>query len=197
MTLGGRLVSLAQLTLQHPHQAARLLLAEDVPMRARTGGLLLVAILSALLASLQVTGRQDLDPFSAFMLASPFRATLFQWGFLALSVLLMHNVGRAFGGSGSFADALLVVVWLQVILLGFQLLQLVVAPILPGLAGVIGLVSFVVYFWLLTIFIAELHGFTRRGLVFLGMMLTLLAAGFLLGVLMILVLGPEVLIPNV
>lgn len=192
MTLGARLVGLARLTLQDPRQAARVLLAEGVPMRARTGGLLLAAILTALMANLQFgAGARSLDPFSAFMLASPIRTAVVQWGFLALSVLLIHRVGRAFGGRGSFADALLIVVWLQVLMLGFQVLQLVVAPILPGLAGVIGLVSFVVYFWLMTHFIAELHGFTSRGLVFLGIMLTGLAAGFVLGVLMILILGPE------
>lgn len=198
MTLGARLVNLAQLTLQDPGQAARVLLSEGVPMRARSGGLLLVAVLSALMASLQVgTGRADLDPFSAFMLASPFRAAVFQWGFLALSVLLVHRVGRAFGGWGSLADALLVVVWLQIIMLGFQTLQLVVSPILPPLAGVIGLVSFVVYFWLMSWFIAELHGFASRGRVFLGIILTGLAAGLVLAVLMILFLGPEAVLPNV
>lgn len=198
MTLGARLVNLAQLTLQDPGQAARVLLSEGVPMRARSGGLLLVAVLSALMASLQVgTGREDLDPFSAFMLASPFRAAVFQWGFLALSVLLVHRVGRAFGGRGSLADALLVVVWLQIIMLGFQTLQLVVSPVLPPLAGVIGLVSFVVYFWLMSWFIAELHGFASRGRVFLGIILTGLAAGLVLAVLMILFLGPEAVLPNV
>lgn len=198
MTLGARLVNLARLTLQDPGQAARVLLSEGVPMRARTGGLLLVAVLSALMASLQVgTGRADLDPFSAFMLASPFRAAVFQWGFLALSVLLVHRVGRAFGGRGSLADALLVVVWLQIIMLGFQTLQLVVSPVLPPLAGVIGLVSFVVYFWLMSWFIAELHGFASRGRVFLGIILTGLAAGLVLAVLMILFLGPEAVLPNV
>jgi hypothetical protein len=192
MTLGARLVGLAQLTLQDPFQAARTLLDEGVPLRARTAGLLLVAILSALLASIQLgAGRGQLDPFSAFMLASPIRAAVFQWAFLALSVLLIHRVGRAFGGRGSFADALLIVVWLQVIMLGFQVVQMMAAPVLPQLAGLIGLISFVVYFWLLTHFIAALHGFASRGLVFLGMVLTALAAGFLLGVLMILVLGPE------
>jgi hypothetical protein len=197
MTLGARLASLAQLTLQDPAQAARVLLAEGVPLRARSAGLLLVAILSALLVSLQVGRGEPQDPFTAVMLASPLRAAVFQWLFLAVSVFLIHRVGLAFGGHGSFADALLIVVWLQVIMLGFQLLQLVVSPIAPGVAGVIGLVSLVVYLWLMTVFIAELHGFVARGMVFLGMLLTALAAGFLLAVLMMLLLGPEALMPNV
>lgn len=197
MTLGARLAGLAQLTLQDPKQAARVLLAEGVPLRARSAGLLLVAILSAITASIQITGREALDPLSAFMLASPVRATIFQWLFLSVSVVLIHRVGRAFGGTGSFADALLIVVWLQVIMLGFQVLQLAVAPLAPAFSGLIGLVSFMIYLWLLTVFISELHGFVARGLVFLAMVITGVAAGFLLVVLLILLLGPEALMPNV
>ena len=197
MTLGARLAGLAQLTLQDPKQAARVLLAEGVPLRARSAGLLLVAILSAITASIQITGREALDPLSAFMLASPIRATIFQWLFLSVSVVLIHRVGRAFGGTGSFADALLIVVWLQVIMLGFQVLQLAVMPLAPAFSGLIGLVSFMIYLWLLTVFISELHGFVARGLVFLAMVITGVAAGFLLVVLLILLLGPEALMPNV
>jgi Yip1 domain len=192
MTLGARLAGLMQLTLQDPTRAARELLAEGVPLAARTAGLLLVAVLSALLVSLQIgDGTQAPDPITAFMLGSPFRTAVLQWGFLALSVVLIHRVGRAFGGRGSLPDALLIVVWLQALMLGFQLVQLVVSPILPDLAGLIGLVSFVIYFWLLTHFIAELHGFASRKLVFVGMVATGLAAGFALAVLFILILGPE------
>jgi hypothetical protein len=191
MTLGTRLASLVQLTLQDPTRAARALLAEGVPLRARTAGLLLVAVLSALLTSLQVgDGSQAPDRITAFMLGSPFRTAVLQWGFLALSVVLIYRVGRAFGGGGSFPDALLIVVWLQTLMLGFQVVQLVVSPILPGLAGLIGLLSFAIYLWLLTAFIAELHGFASRGLVFLGVVLTSLAAGFVLAILFILILGP-------
>ena len=191
MTLGARLASLMQLTLQDPTRAARALLAEGVPLRARTAGLLLVAVISALLTSLQVgDGSQAPDRITAFMLGSPFRTAVLQWGFLALSVVLIYRVGRAFGGRGSFPDALLVVVWLQTLMLGFQVIQLVVSPILPGLAGLVGLVSFAIYLWLLTAFIAELHGFTSRGLVFLSLVLTSLAAGFVLAIVFILILGP-------
>lgn len=192
MTLLQRIGALAQLTLQDPRQATRVLLAEDVPMRARTAGLLLVAVVSALLASLQVGSTlQNLDPLSAFMLASPFRAAVFQWLFLALSVVLIHRVGRAFNGHGSLPDALLVVVWLQLLTLALQLLQLVVTLVAPPLAGIIGLAGFALFLWLMTAFIAELHGFRSRGLVFLGMLLTAVGTGLLLGIAMILILGPE------
>lgn len=192
MTLLDRIRALAQLTLQDPRQAARVLLAEEVPLPARTAGLLLVAVVSALLASLQVgSDPQKLDPLSAFMLASPFRAAVMQWFFLALSVVLIHRVGRAFGGRGSFADAMLVVVWLQLLMLALQVLQLVATLLAPPLAGVIGLVGLGVFLWLMTTFICELHGFASRGLVFLGMVLSCIGTGFVLGILLILILGPE------
>jgi Yip1 domain len=192
MTLGERFLSLTQLTLQDPRQATRVLLAEGVPMRARTGGLLLVAVVSAVFASLQLgTSPQALDPLSAFMLASPFRAAVVQWLFLALTVILIHRVGRAFGGRGSFPDALLVVVWLQLLTLAIQVLQLAATLVAPPLAGIIGLGGFVLFLWLMTAFIAELHGFSSRGLVFFGMVLTALGVGLVLGFVLILFLGPE------
>ena len=192
MTLSHRIGALAQLTFQDPRRAARVLLAEDVPLRARTAGLLLVAVVSALLASLQVgAGLQELDPFSAFMLASPFRAAIMQWLFMALSVVLIHRVGGAFGGRGSFADAMLVVVWLQLLMLALQILQLVATFVAPPLAGIIGIIGLGVFFWLITTFIAELHGFASRGLVFLGIVLTCIGTGIVLGILLILILGPE------
>jgi len=198
MTLTNRMIALAKLTLQDPRQAARALMAEGVPIPARTAGLMLVAVLSALLASLQIRlSPQDLDPLSALMLASPFRAAVVQWGFLALSVVLIDRVGRAFGGTGSFADALLIVVWLQCLTLVLQILQLVASIIAPPLAGIIGLGGFVLFLWLMTHFIVELHGFRSRGLVFAGMVLTAIAAGLILGTALILVVGPEALMPNV
>lgn len=192
MTLSSRIGALTRLTLQEPRQAAKALLGEGVPMRARTAGLLLVAVLSALFASLQVGSHlADLDPFSRFMLASPFRAAVFQWMFLALTVILTHRVGRAFGGHGSFADALLVVVWLQLPLLALQVLQLAATLIVPPLAGIIGLGGFALFLWLMTAFVAELHGFRSRGRVFLGLVLTGLCTGFVLGIAAVLILGPE------
>ena len=106
-------------------------------------------------------------------------------------MVLIHRVGKAFGGRGSFPDALLIVVWLQLLTLALQLLQLVASLVAPPLVGVIGLGGFVLFLWLMTAFIAELHGFASRGLVFLGMILTAIAAGFVLGIVLILLFGPE------
>jgi hypothetical protein len=138
-----------------------------------------------------------MDPISGVMLASPFRAAVLQWAFLALSVVLIHRVGRAFGGTGGFADALLIVVWLQCLTLVLQVVQLVANLLSPALAGIIGLAGFGLFLWLMTNFIAELHGFRSRGLVFVMMLLSAFAAGFVIVLVVASLLGPEVLMPNV
>jgi hypothetical protein len=191
MTLSDRMIALAKLTLQDPRAATRALIAEGVPIPARTAGLLLVAVLSALLASLQVRlSPQPIDPVSAAMLSSPLRAAVIQWGFLALSVCLIHWVGSAFGGMGAFADALLIVVWLQCLALVLQVLQLIATVIAPPLSGIIGLGGFVLFLWLMTHCITELHGFRSRAVVFAGMVLTALATGVVLGLVVMLAVGP-------
>jgi hypothetical protein len=78
-----------------------------------------------------------------------------------------------------------------------QLAQLVVDMISPVMAGIIGLGGFVLFLWLMTAFIAELHGFRSRGLVFVGMVVSAFAAGLLIGVAVIVLIGPEALMPNV
>ena len=109
MTLAAHIVTLAELTLQDPRRATRALLASGVPLPARTLGLLFVAVVSALLMSIQIGSEADpVDPMVAMLTASPFRAAVLQWLALALSALMIHGIGRACGGKGSLPDAILI-----------------------------------------------------------------------------------------
>lgn len=198
MTLAARLMALTELTLQDPRRATRALQAEDVPHLARMLGLLLVSVLSACLASIQIgVQTEPVPPLIAAMTASPFRAAALQGGIMVLTVVLIHTVGRALGGKGNLPDALLIIVWLQFLMLAPQLLQLAADLVAPALVGIIGLLSLGLFFWLLTSFVAELHGFSSRGLVFLGVIITALVAGFVIAFAIVLLLGPEVLLLNV
>jgi hypothetical protein len=87
----------------------------------------------------------------------------------------------------------LVVVWLQLLMLGVQVAQLLALIVAPPISGLIGLVGFIGFTWLMVNFIAELHGFRSLGLVFGGIILTFIAAAFVLAILLGLILGPEVL----
>ena len=185
-----RMAALARLSVQNPRAAARVLLAEGVPLAARSAGLTLIAVVSAILLYPSFVLMPPEDIVSAFFAQSPLQTAVVQWLALLLSVVLIASVGRAFGGRGSLADAMLVVVCLQ---LGVQVAQLLALVVLPPLAGLIGLIGFVGFVWLMVNFIAELHGFRSLGLVFGGIIVTFIAAAFVLAILLALTIGPEVL----
>ena len=187
------LIGLARLTLEDPRQAARVLMAMGVPLPARTAGLLLMAVGSALLMQVGflLLPAAD-DPISLFMQASPLRTAVIQWLILVVSVILVHQVGHAFGGTGTLADTLLVVVWLQVIMLGVQVVQLLALILSPPLAGLVNIAGLARFFWLFSSFVAELHGFASRGRVFLGILGVSFGIAVLIVILLSAALGPEV-----
>jgi len=192
--LGEQIKVLARLSLKDPRAGARALLSLGVPMPARTLGLLLMAVVSAVLMQVgfMILPPTD-DPLALVMMASPLRTAAIQWLILSVSVLLIYRVGRAWGGKGSLPDSLLVVVWLQVIMLGVQVVQVVALLLAPPVAAIINLAGLVLFFWLMTSFIAELHGFASRGLVLAGILVTSFAVAMVLVFLLFLFVGPEAL----
>jgi Yip1 domain len=188
------LADLVKLTLEDPRRGVRAVLNLGIPLPARTAALLLMAVGSALLTHLGfLVLPPSEDPVMAFITGSPLRTAVVQWVILACTVVLIDRVGRARGGTGNLADALLIVVWVQVIMLGLQVVQLVALLVAPPLAMIINLGGLVLFFWLLTNFIAELHGFSSRSAVFIGIAVTGLAVAFVLVLVLTLILGPGAL----
>ncbi|MCX7288173.1 MAG: YIP1 family protein [Rhodobacterales bacterium] len=187
-----QIVRLARQSLEDPRAGARSLLAQGVPLPARTAGLLLMAVSSALLmhAGFLLMPATD-DPTAQFMMQSPLRTALIQWLVLVASVFLIYRVGRAWGGTGTLSDTLLVVVWLQVIMLGVQFVQLVALIVAPPLAGIVNLAGLVLFFWLITSFIAVLQGFASRWAVLAGIFGASFAVAVVLVIILSLIFGPE------
>jgi hypothetical protein len=86
--------------------------------------------------------------------------------FLYLMIHAVTTIGRFFGGTGSFEESALLVIWLQFIFICVQVIQIAAILLLPPLAGMITILAVGLFFWLLVNFIAVLHGFTSLGLVF-------------------------------
>ncbi len=159
-------------TITNPRDVARHLIAINPPIAVRWQAFVLLTILATVL------------PMTAFWIgggearaevinSNPLMLTAVQFGFNIVTVLLMQGVGQWAGGKGAFADALLVMVWLQTMLLVLQLAQCVAIIALPFLLLPIMAVSIVLLFWLLSNFTAELHGFKSAWRVFgviLGLM---------------------------
>lgn len=184
----GNLAGLVRLTLTDPRAAARVVMLQPLPMQGRWAALILTAVLSAFLMQVMtallppVTGPDGevITPVGPFFWAGMVAAGM------VLTVMLTHHVGRWRGGQGSLGNAVLLVAWLQFIQLLTVLLQIGLMFVLPIVAPVVEIGGVLLFVWLLVHFIAELHGFRSVGLVFLGVIVTFVAAVFGLSLLLML-----------
>ena len=169
-------------TFSDPRGGMRRVLDLGLPMAARWQALALVAVVSALLSQLSVMltpmapGTEPLPGFGG----GAFRVLILQLVLLVLFVAGLDRIGRAMGGRGTFPDAVLVIAWLQVIMVALQVAQVVALLLVPPMAMLVGLVSVGVFFWMLTGFACELHGFDNRGRVFGVILLSFFALAFVL-----------------
>ena len=189
LTLGG-LLGMARDTVSAPREGARRILALGLPVPAGWLALALMAVGSALLTHLSyMLSPPPTQDFFAQAMASPFRTFLLQGGVMAAGAWAMFAAGAARGGRGSLAGAVSLVAWLQFILLALQVVQLVAQVIVPPLAGLIGFAGVVLFFWLLTSFVMELHGFRSAVATFLGVIIVLFMLGLVAATLLSLLIG--------
>ena len=185
---------LARETLVQPHGAARAILSLRLPPRVLVELLLLVAILTDLLlyAELALGGGAGL--LIGLAVPDPLLMGLMQLASLVLMMLALHGIGRLFGGQGHWTGALALVIWLQTIMIGLGLLQLLLYFALPPLADLLGLASLGLLLWLLTNFAAVLHGFRNLWLVGFGIILSGIVLIFALSYLLVIlgILSPGV-----
>lgn len=180
------LSALVRLTLTQPRAAAQAVMRLPLPMSGRWSALLLMATLSALL--MQVLGAmlpptvgpegEALRPVGPLVWAGMVTVGMM------ITAGLAHSVGRWRGGKGEFADALILVAWLQFLQLLLVVVQILLMLVVPPLAPVVEIGGVLLFLWLLVNFVAEMHGFKSLGLVFLGVILTFVGAVFALSILM-------------
>jgi hypothetical protein len=65
-----------------------------------------------------------------------------------------------------------------------QVVQTALMLILPPLASIVGIVGLVLFMWLLTNFIAVIHGFRSLGQVFVMILLSMFVLAFILSILL-------------
>lgn len=157
-------------TLRAPRAGVRRLLALELPMEARWLGLLLVTVLAVMVTrvSLLMLPPGDEPGFLAIV-ANPFFGVPAQAVSLVITAVAITGIGRIFGGLGGFADALLVIVWIEFLMTITQAAELAVMLVVPPLGFVLGLAVLVFFVWLVVNAIAELHRFQNLLMVFLGL----------------------------
>ena len=173
-------------TLRAPRAAARRLIGLGLDPGTVLAGFGVVVTASALFAWLSVaatpvpTGGAVEGP--ALM---PFGLAAVQAGSILFLAAMVTLGGRAFGGKGRFIDALLLAVWLEFILVLLQIAQFAVMLVFPFSSILILLAGVALFLWLLTCFVAELHGFSSLVGVFFGILGGFLVAGFLASLLIV------------
>lgn len=184
------LQSLLRLTLTNPRAAAQAIKALRLSAANGWTALFLAAVLTAAFGYI---GQSFLpgeapDPFAG-MLSSPLRMAGVQAISLVATVLLAWAVGRRFGGQGSLADSLALIAWAQVPMIVLQVVQLFAVLLVPPVAPLLGIAAFALYIVLLTLFVAELHGFKSALLVFGGILATSFLAALPVAILLLAIFG--------
>ncbi|SLN10332.1 Yip1 domain protein [Pseudoruegeria aquimaris] len=181
------LLDLAVLSLRDPRKGLRDVLNLGIPQGFLWQLLVLVIAVSVVLAY----GNLMLSPVdleaAQGAVPSPFLLAIILGSSMVGTVFAAYFVGRACGGTGRFDEVLLAITWLQAVMLLIQVAQTLAGLILPPLGDMIALFAIAAMFWLLTNFVAEVHGFASLGLVFVMILATMIGVAVGLAVILILI----------
>lgn len=171
-------------SLIRPRQAARRLLALDLPPDLVAPAAVAATCAGVVLAyGAMLLSGGAVDPVSAAILRSPMVGAALQLAMMLVFAFLTFRVGRLFGGRGDFWGSARVIVWLNVVTVAIQALQLVALALAPPLAGFIAVATLFWLLWAYANFVAELHGF-QQPFVVLGVVV-LLVIGLVFGLTML------------
>lgn len=168
--MSGPIAILLQRTFRSPQAAARALIDAELPAEARWTAVALVSVMALIGLNLALRMGPATGPTVFSAMAEPWPGLAVQ----VLSILLLAGVmvlaGRIQGGQGRFADALLLVTWIEFIMVLGQAVQIVVMLVLPGLAFLVSLGSLLLFVWLMTHFTAALHRLPALGRVLMALL---------------------------
>ncbi|UWQ12944.1 YIP1 family protein [Aliiroseovarius sp. M344] len=186
----GYLFGMALQTVPEPRKVARDLFDLNLPREVLWTALMLVVVLNAGLGV--IAGMMfPLDPRQmGTVLASPVLLGMVEAAFMFGLSWAIYLIGRMFGGQGSLSDAIITVVWMEAIFLALQALTLILTFFAPSLAAITMVASVFLFFWILSHFVTESHGFNSAGLVFTAILGFMIIAVFALSFILIL-LGVE------
>ncbi|MFL2827781.1 MAG: YIP1 family protein [Paracoccaceae bacterium] len=123
----------------------------------------------------------ELNLIATIVSKNPFIFVILQCAILLMISLLITFGGQFFSGEGTLNHALAGVLWINFILVGVNIFQILLIISIPILADFVALLASLWSIWALVVFSKELHGF--NSLVVTGIV------GFILFSLTVLILG--------
>jgi len=178
---------LFQLTMRQPAQAARLVIAMEIPRGFMLVALALLTVLNAIVFSLFVLYATTIGGgilALPVIFESPAVYTLVTGGVSILTILALLWSGRALGGRATLDEMIAVVTWIQVPHLVLQTLAFAVMFAMPALSAMLGAVGNLWLLWMLIHFINVAHRFNSMGRA--AAVLAMAAAAGILGLSLIL-----------
>lgn len=122
--------------------------------------------------------------FEGTIFAQPMLVAIAEAIVAVVTVFLIYHLGRTAGGQGSFSEALMTVIWLNFVLLIVQVGVFILSLFAAVLAALLWMAGGVAGFYILSHFVAEMHGFSSAGKVFAAILLVSFVAVALLSVIL-------------
>ncbi|MFT4962685.1 MAG: hypothetical protein ACI92Z_003785 [Paracoccaceae bacterium] len=153
---------LAVLSVKDPAEAARQLLAMQVPRMILWMVLFLVTICNTILSTIFDVLDPEQTPLPLLM-STPFMMLIVIAGGLIMTVYSIFWSGRLLGGKGTLDGVMVLLVWLQALRLVLQAAVLILALTIPLLSALLVLVAVVFFLYLLVHFINQAHQLDSMG----------------------------------
>lgn len=179
-----RLIDLISLSIREPAALLAALRRMGMGTRESWQAIIFAAAAGAILSwmVLRIVADGEIGAMGQIA-AQPMVMAALQVGAAALFATLATRVGRLFGGTGRFEDALLATAFIEVSMLAVQVPQLLLSLLLPVFGSILSMLAFGLYFLMAVQLIRAIHGFRNPLLVALGMLGTVFVAGFVLSLL--------------
>lgn len=147
---------LAQTTLRAPREAARQIMALDLGRDVIWTALAAVAAVNAIILHLTLRNApaQMQAQFPGFT-SDPLVLFLLLSGMMVLYFHILFWSGQSMGGQGRLYDLVALLVWLQILRTGVQIVVVALSLVVPPLAGLLSLAAAGIAFWILLNFLAE------------------------------------------
>lgn len=147
---------LAVRSVTDPAAAARALIDLHLEREALWTGLALAVVLNTFLHTLWAAAIPQTEALPQ-LLSSPVVYGGVMGGSLLMSIIAVFQVGRLMGGQGSFADVMVVMVWLQFLQVAVQAAELVLILTLPALSVLLILAAGAVGIYIFLHFVDQAH----------------------------------------
>lgn len=167
-------------TFNDPRAAARRILDLQLPRNVVVLIFALTCVVSAIigyLVSIATVGTEN-------QIFSPIGGVVYVAAGTVITSWLISSIGRLFGGAGRFYDLFVLILWSQIIQIGFSVVSIIANIMSTQLSYLVDYASVGFSIWLLVNFTTIAHGFKSRPLVAMGIFGIVFVLAFVMSIIL-------------